>query len=147
MPGFKLFTLKSVHEKEEFKKILNKAFGFLIFPMWPMVLGFIYWNQSALREKLTSRHDITTGYLVDFSTTPKTHGGYIYYRFSVNGKSYKSNMFYDTMNDDIYASLLSEPLTVIYQIGDTSNNQILLLKRDYVRYKLPVPDVVARLND
>lgn len=103
-------------------------------------------HQSVSNEKLRYSHDTTTGYITDYTPANRKRGGYIGYRFTLNGKTYENDKSYDTVYDYMTLKLMHVPLTIIYQKGDTDNNQILLRKWEYIKYGLSVPDTISSLD-
>lgn len=103
-------------------------------------------HMSVKNEKLRANHDTATGFIKGFEHASRSRGGYIVFSFSVNGKDYENDKFYDTMHESMVESLKNVPLTVVYQVGDTSNSQILIRQREYMKFGVTIPDTIIKLN-
>lgn len=119
---------------------------FIVFFVGSITLMFRARTGAGSVELLRYNHDTITGYVIGYTRAERTMGGFIHYWFSLNGKTYENEKMYDTVYDYMAVGLWDTPLTILYQIGDTDNNTILIRKEEYMKYGLPFPASLAKYN-
>ena len=134
------------------KILWNKKFQILFFLLF---IWLIFYGIYEI-ESLEKRKKITIGKITG---TKNSKGTLITYSYKIDSVSYRKKYrigysdFEGTSRsdpfsyNDVHKYLLNKKFPVIYDSLDFFNSDILILEKDFIRYKLPYPDSLNWTKD
>ncbi|MDF2435720.1 MAG: hypothetical protein K0Q95_96 [Bacteroidota bacterium] len=121
----------------------------IIIPLAVIILGGIYGviSKGSDEEKIKKDPKQTTGTIVEYDNLREynTNGCWIYYEYSVDGKSYKHCQKYHGWNkEDNFFMHYTFP--VVYSNEDPDLSRLLIIEEEFKNFGLTQPDSLKKYN-
>ena len=103
-----------------------------------LILGVFY---SLFEEKKIQKNPkFVNGQI--YKTSTSKSGAVLNYKFYVNSISYEGTTSFGGAYSEVYKKFINKQFLVVYEELNPKNNELLLIKSDYKKYKLDYPDSI-----
>lgn len=113
-----------------------------IMPVLIIAYGVAFVRGDKARVRLMTHHSITDGIFNDFTTGGRS-GSLVHYSFEINGKTYTATDICNGVKSNKGYFLTEHHFPVVYQIGDTDNNEMLITPDDFKAFHIEFPDSLS----